>query len=80
MMTLASSTRIAVHVVIQDDSGNLAALLMALTALIGLLVQFGQFVASVIMLVSDTVQALDFTLKVFSIGLKSVAYGLGVQL
>lgn len=79
MNALTHTTRIAVQIVIQDDTGRVAALLLALTALIGLLVRFGNFVSSVALVISDAIEAVTFTAKVFSIGLKALAYGLGVS-
>lgn len=79
MITLAHSTRIAVTIAIEDDTGRVASFLVALTALVTLLVQLGQFVASVALLISDTIEAVTFTARVFSIGLKALAYGLGVS-
>lgn len=79
MNALTCSTRIAVTVVIQDDTGRVAGLLVALTALIALLIRFGKVVSDLILLVSDVIEAVTFTAKVFSIGLKAFAFGLGVS-
>lgn len=80
MNALTCSTRIAVTVVIQDDTGRVAALLVALAALAGLLVRFGLFVSGVAGVISDAVYAVTFTAQVFIIGFKAFAYGLGVTL
>lgn len=81
MITLASTTRIAVHVLVDDDTGNIAALILALTALVNLLVKVGQFVSEAALLVSDVAEAARFTSTVFTIGVKSLAFGfVGVRL
>ena len=74
--TLAHQTQIAVHIVITDDSGTVANFLLGLTLLIGILVRFGQCVASLIWLLNDLAEAVRFTLTVWGIGLRAVAYGL----
>ena len=73
--TLAHQTQIAVHIVLTDDTGTVANFLMGLTLLIALLVSFGQGVASLIWLLSDLAEAVSFTLTVWGIGLRAVAYG-----
>lgn len=78
-VTLAHTTRIAVTIAIEDDSGRVASFLVALTALVGLLVQLGQFVANVALLVSDAIEAVTFTAKVFTIGFKALSFGLGLS-
>lgn len=80
MNALTCSTRIAVTVVIQDDTGRVAALLVAVAALVGLLTRFGLFVATAAGVVSDAIDAVTFAATVFSIGLKALAFGLGVTL
>lgn len=79
MNALAHTTRIAVTVVIQDDTGRVAGLLVALAALVGLLVRFGKVVTDLILLVCDVIEAVTFTAKVFTIGFKAMAWGLGVS-
>jgi hypothetical protein len=76
---LAHQTRIFVQIAVDDDSGNVAALIIALTTLVNLLVRFGQFLQEVALLVSDLVEAIRFTNLVFTIGLKSLAWGMGVR-
>lgn len=79
--TLAHQTQIAIHIVITDDSGTVANFLIGLTLLIdafrafGVLVRFGQSVASLIWLLKDLAEAVRFTLTVWGIGLRAVAYG-----
>jgi hypothetical protein len=81
MMTLAHSTRIAVQIVVDDDTGNVAALIMALTVLVNMLVKLGQFINELALWVSDFAEAVRFTYTVFTIGLKSFTYGFtGVSL
>lgn len=80
MNALAHSTRIAVTVVIQDDTGRVATLLVAVAALVGLLTRFGLFVSGVAGVISDAFEAVAFAATVFSIGLKAFAFGLGVTL
>lgn len=80
MTALAHSTRIAVTVVIQDDTGRVASFLVALAALVGLLVQLGHFVAYVAGVVADVIDAVTFASRIWVIGFKSLAFGLGVNL
>lgn len=79
-MILAHSTRIAVQIVVDDDTGSAAALIMALTALVTLLVKFGSLINEAASLVGDFVEAFRFTNTMFAIGLKSLAWGMGVKL
>lgn len=80
MMILANSTRIAVQIVVDDDTGSAAALIVALTALVSLLVKFGTLLQEAAMLVGDFVEAARFTNAVFAIGFKSLAFGMGVKI
>lgn len=73
------STRIAVQIVVDDTTGHVAALVMALTALVNLLVSLGGLVAEAAQWVSDFVEAARFTSTVFTIGFKSLAFGMGVR-
>jgi len=80
MMTL-SHTRVAVQLVIDDDTGNVAALILALTAFVSLLVKLGGLLTEAALWVGDLAEAISFTNAVFTIGLKSLAWGLaGVRL
>ena len=80
-MILSHSTRIAVRVIIDDDTGHIVAFLLALTTLITMLIKFGQLVSEVVLLVNDFVEATHFTSTVFIIGFKSLAFGfVGVKL
>jgi hypothetical protein len=79
MITLASTTRVKVAIAVEDDSGSVAALIMALTALVSILVKLGSLISEAAVLVSDFVEAARFTNTLFAIGFKSLAYGLGVR-
>lgn len=74
-MTL-NHTRVAVQIVVSDDTGSAAALIVALTALVSLLVKLGSLLTEFAYLVSDLIEAIRFTNAVFTIGLKSLAWGL----
>lgn len=80
MMTL-SHTRIAVQIAVEDDTGNIAAFFATLTALVSLLVKLGSFITEAALMVGDLVEAARFTNDIFTIGLKSLAWGLvGVRI
>jgi len=74
--TLMHQTKIAVQIVVEDDTGTVTDFLTVLTLMIGMLVSFGQFVVSAALLISDFTEAVSFTLKVWGIGLRALAYGL----
>lgn len=81
MITLANSTRVAVHILVEDDTGNVTALIMALTALVNILVKMGQWINGAMLLVIDFAEAARFTSTIFTIGFKSLAFGfVGVRL
>ncbi|MCL4300559.1 MAG: hypothetical protein KJ077_32785 [Anaerolineae bacterium] len=73
------STRIAVQIVVDDDTDSIAALILAITALINLLLQLGHFVSKVVVLITDFVEAAQFTAAVFTIGFRSLAWGVGMK-
>lgn len=83
-LTLTHQTRLAVNVIIEDDTGVLAFSVLLVTSLFTYLLKVGQFVTvtgqEVSSLVTDCKAALDFTVKVFAIGFNSLAYGLGLTL
>jgi len=79
MMTL-EQTRIAVQIVITDDAGELAYLLLIVTNLFALLASAARFVSYVTGWVSDIKEAVVFTVKLFSIAFNSLAWGLGVTI
>ena len=80
MNLLAHQTRIAVQFVIEDDTQSVANFLAALTVLIGMLIGFARFISSVYLLVTDIVEATQFTLTLWGIGFRSLLYGLGVSI
>jgi hypothetical protein len=83
-LTLCQQTRLAVKIAIEDDTGLLAFSIVLTTRVFTLFWQAGQWVSSVnyqlSALTSDFKAALDFTGKVLTIGLNSLAYGLGMNL
>jgi hypothetical protein len=80
MITLSHNTRIAVQIAVDDDSGSVAALIMALTVLVSLLVKLGSLISEAVLLVNDLIEAARFTNALFAIGFKSLAFGMGVKL
>ncbi|MFC1974769.1 hypothetical protein ACFLXQ_00035 [Chloroflexota bacterium] len=83
-LTLCQQTRLAVNIVIEDDTGLLAFSIVFVTKLFTLFWNIGQWVSSVSYessaWVSDVKTALDFTGKVLTIGFNVLTYGLGVNL
>lgn len=79
MMTLTHQTRIAISIVIDDEAGQLTNLLVALTALIGLLLTAGRLISEVYTYTCDVVEAVRFTSQVWEIWLRALAFGLGVR-
>lgn len=77
--TVMHTTRIAVQIVVDDDTGNVTALILAITALINLCLQLGRFISIIVLLISDFVEAIQFTVSVFTIGFRSLAWGVGVR-
>jgi hypothetical protein len=77
-------TRLAVSVIIEDDTGTLAFSILLIIKLFKFFWQAGHLIARVYqegtVLVSDIKAALSFTGKVLAIGFNALAYGLGVQL
>ncbi len=80
MNALAHQTRIAVNVIVDDDTGSVTEFLTALTALIGLLLLAAATIKPVFVFAGDLLAAADFTIKVLAIGLSALAFGLGVNL
>ncbi|MCG3208337.1 MAG: hypothetical protein FOGNACKC_01940 [Anaerolineae bacterium] len=78
MTTLAHTTRIAV--LVETDIPRVAELVNALAVLVGLLFALVTLLKPVILFVADFVTAADFTLTLFSIMVRSVAFGLGVRI
>lgn len=83
-LTLQHQTRMAVHIVIEDDTGMLIYSFLLVTSLFSNLSKACQFVMATKRELSgwatDLKSALDFTSKVFAIGFNSLVYGLGVSL
>ncbi len=83
-LTLSHQTRLAVNIVIEDDTGTLAFCLFFATGLFALCSKISRFVLSVghelSMLAGDLRQAIEFTDKVFSIVFVSLTFGLGVTI
>lgn len=83
-LTLHSQTRLAVQIVIEDDTGTLALSILLTTQVLALLWQLGQPVVSagyeLTAWVQDIQVAISFTAKVLLIGFKALSYGLGVSL
>jgi hypothetical protein len=81
-LTLYHQTRLAIHIIIEDESGMLAGSILLVTTLFTLVWAVGRFVASasdeVSLLVREIKAALIFTGKVLVIGFSALAYGLGV--
>lgn len=83
-LTLHHQTRLAVNILIEDDTGVLACSILLITHLFTLFRQASQAVAAIrrecSLLLTDFKAALHFTAKVFAIGFNSLAYGLGIVL
>ena len=83
-VTLCQQTRLAVNIVIEDDTGLLALSIVFVTKLFSLFWNVSQWVSAVnyksSAWVSDVKAALDFTGKVLTIGFNALTYGLGVNL
>ena len=83
-LALNHQTRIAIQIIIEDDTGLLVFSTALVTSLFTLFWQASQGVSSVkaecSAWVSDIKAALDFTAKVLSIGFNALTYGLGVKL
>lgn len=77
--TLMHSTRIAIQIVVDDTTGNVAALVMALAFVFGLLVKLGQLINLTGLFIQDFTEAYRFTFIVFTIGFKALAFGMGVR-
>ena len=83
-LTLNHQTRLAVQIIIEDDTGALTFSILLATRLFVLLYQAGLLISSIgyelSVLTDDFKAALNFAGKVFAIGLNSLAYGFGVTL
>ena len=78
MMTLQQQTRIAVLITVDNGPDNLQRLIDVITALIQMLITFGQFVNEAALLVGDIVEAVTVTAKIWSIWIQAFSFGLGV--
>lgn len=72
---LAQQTRIAVQMVIDDDSGQIAQFIQAFVTFVAILLAVGKAITPMVLFVSDFFQAAQFSMTVFTIITKSVAYG-----
>jgi hypothetical protein len=83
-LTLHHQTRIAVSVIIEDDTGVFIWSILIVTRLLAFLGRAFQRISTVhrefLQFVTDFKTAFDFTTKIFVIGVNSLAYGLGVEL
>ena len=83
-LTLNHQTRLAVQIIIEDDTGVLTFSILLATRLFALLYQASQVVLFIgyelSMLANDFKAALNFAGKVLAIGLNALAYGFGVTL
>ena len=83
-LTLCQQTRLAMNIVIEDDTGLLAFSIILTTKLFTLFWQASRVVSStryeLSLLVSDVKAAMDFTGKILAIGLNAFAFGFGVTL
>lgn len=82
-LTPHQQTRIAVNVIIEDDTGMLAFSILFATRLFTLLWQASRFVSAVRhelrAITSDLAAALVFTAKVLAISFNALAFGLGMK-
>jgi hypothetical protein len=79
MMTLTHSTKIAIHVLVDDDSGSAATLILAVAMLVNLLIGLGRFVNELTLWAGVLIEAAHVTNTVFVIGFKALAFGMGVR-
>lgn len=83
-LTLHHQTRLAVTIIVEDDTGVLAYSILLVTSLFAYLWKISQFVTTtqreLSLLIADLKAAFNFTSKIFAIGFNSLAYGLGIAL
>jgi|GEM_PF-2200891 len=81
-LTLHHQTRLAVNILIEDDTGMLAYSILFVTSLFAYIWHISRIVATtrqeLCLLVTDLKAAFHFTAKVLTIGFNSLAYGLGI--
>jgi len=70
---------IRVAILLEDDTYNVAELLIAVAALVGLVQAVAVFVKPAVILAADVVEAVDFTVKVLTICVTALLFGLGVR-
>lgn len=80
MNALTHQTRIALNLIVDDDTGSVTEFLTALTALIALVVAIAHWVKPVVIFAADLIEAANFSAKVLAIGVNALAFGLGVRL
>lgn len=82
-LTLYQQTRLAVTIVIEDDTGTLAFSLLLVTGILSFFSWCNRGVATIIRefinLASDVKEAVAFTAKVLTITVVSLGYGLGLS-
>jgi hypothetical protein len=83
-LTLHQQTRIAVNVIIEDETGMLAFSILFVTGLFTVCWQISRIVSALkrelSLLARDLTGSLDFTGKVFVIAFRSLTFGLGLKL
>ncbi|MFC1975674.1 hypothetical protein ACFLXQ_04700 [Chloroflexota bacterium] len=83
-LVLNHQTRLAVNIIIEDETGMLTFSILLVTELFSLLWHSIQYISGIrhelSMLIGDINTALAFTGKVLQIGLSSLAYGVGVRI
>lgn len=75
---MRSNTRIAVQVIVEDDTGDVATLIMTLSVLIAVMARAGRVISDIVQFAGDVADSVYFTATVFEIGFVSLAWGLGV--
>jgi hypothetical protein len=83
-LTFHQQTRIAVNVIIEDDTGMLAFSILFVTGLFTVCWQISRVVSALkselSLLAGDLTVAVDFTGKVLVIAFRSLTFGLGLKL
>jgi hypothetical protein len=78
-MIALQDTRILITVQLIDDSAtDLMTFFFFVTSLFAVVARLGRFVSYLNGWIDDITEAVSFTVKVFDIAFKSLAYGLGV--
>ncbi len=83
-LTLNHQTRLAVQIIVEDETGVLTYAILVATRLLTLLWHISRYVSAVVnglsALIGDLRTALDFTGKVLTIGFNALIYGFGLEL